>query len=322
MLLKLAPLVRAELGWQVDSHVVMSDACLTRGAACYAAVDVDEVSRLIRTSGSWERAIEPPERDFCYPARWKVAARTKWQREGRIDALEGEAFLLALRHAVRDRGRRRRRMLGFVDNQALLGAARKGRSSAPRLLGVCRRIAALALFADIRLHFRFVPSELNVADAPSRGSRGAGCDAWRVLSPALDAASKSECAAALLLRKQRRIDEAERQYQAKLDEIAPGAFPEIELPHFNTAGRRLFDPLWDRLSLVTGCALTGSSGGIMCAHVGQPADEREADTDAQAAIDATSVEACRGVGCWTLEGPIAGTNFELEPEEDEFTPSE
>ena len=197
----------------------MTDACLTQGAACYAKVDGKDVSRLIQTSGSWDRALEPPSREFCDPARWKVSARTKWKREGRIDALEGEGLLLGLRHAVRDPGRRGRRMLSYLDNQALLGSARKGRSSATRLLGVCRRVAALTLFAELRLHYRYVPSKLNVADAPSRGRPAAGCEAWGSMTAAELQASNDECAAALQQKQRRKADEAEQKYQQELAEI-------------------------------------------------------------------------------------------------------
>ena len=219
LLCKLAPFVRADLGWPVDSRVSMTDACLVRGAACYSDQSADEVRQMVQTSGSWERAVEPPAKDFCNPAQWKVAAKTKWRREGRIDALEGEALLLGLRHAVRSRTRRRRRVLCFVDNQALLGSLRKGRSSAVRLLHICRRVAAHALFAELRLHYRYVPSALNVADAPSRGKPNAGCQAWQSMTADEMGEAEAECAAAETRRRKRRFDAIESEYEARLAEI-------------------------------------------------------------------------------------------------------
>ena len=59
----------------------------------------------------------------------------------------------------------------LVDAQAVLFALIKGRSSAPTLRFEVRRIAAHALAADVLLHFLWVPSEHNPADAPSRGLR-------------------------------------------------------------------------------------------------------------------------------------------------------
>jgi hypothetical protein len=179
LLLRLAPFVRVDLEAAVDGRVYMTDACEVSGAACYADRDVNEVRRLIQTSASWGGAVEPPAREFCDPVGWKVAARAQWRRDGVIDALEGEALMLGVRHAVRHRSRRRKRVLFYVDNQALLGSVRKGRSSARRLLHVCRRVTSHALFAEVRLHFRYVPSDLNVADYPSRGLPNAGCKAWQ-----------------------------------------------------------------------------------------------------------------------------------------------
>lgn len=193
MLLRLAPFVRADLSWPVDSRVYMSDACEVAGAACYSTVEPELARSFVQTSASWEGACEPPGLDFCNPSRWRVGARTTWKRDGQIDALEGEAHLLGLRHAVRDRRRRRRRKLDFVDNQALLGCVRKGRSSARRLLRVCRRVASLVLFAELRLHLRYVPTDRNVADAPSRGAHGAGCEAWTPMPAQLRRASKAAC---------------------------------------------------------------------------------------------------------------------------------
>ena len=56
----------------------------------------------------------------------------------------------------------------FVDNLALALAAGKGRSTTARLRFTLRRIAALLLVCDVRLYVRWVPSERNPSDAPSR----------------------------------------------------------------------------------------------------------------------------------------------------------
>eukprot|EP00973_Karenia_brevis_P053402 7421516-Karenia_brevis.AAC.1 len=47
-------------------------------------------------------------------------------------------------------------------------AVSKGRSGSPGLLQVCREICALCLSSGSQIVVRWVPSELNVADAPSR----------------------------------------------------------------------------------------------------------------------------------------------------------
>ena len=57
-------------------------------------------------------------------------------------------------------------MLG--DSLSICGMFGKGRSSASALMGVTRRMAAHALVFNTPVCFRWIPSEWNVADGPSR----------------------------------------------------------------------------------------------------------------------------------------------------------
>ena len=64
-----------------------------------------------------------------------------------------------------------RRLVVFIDNQAALGATRSGRSSVSdlnALVSVCRELVSGCSAEPV---FLWVPSELNWADAPSRGTR-------------------------------------------------------------------------------------------------------------------------------------------------------
>ena len=47
-------------------------------------------------------------------------------------------------------------------------ALEKGRSSDPRILGICRRWASLCLACGVRMRVRWIPSEINVSDHDSR----------------------------------------------------------------------------------------------------------------------------------------------------------
>ena len=76
----------------------------------------------------------------------------------------------------------------------------------------CRRIAAHAIFAGLRIFWRYVPTHLNVADGPSRGQRWPG-----VLPPPAHAKWQQRCAAVLAGRHARREAAAERELQAKLE---------------------------------------------------------------------------------------------------------
>ena len=57
----------------------------------------------------------------------------------------------------------------MTDSQVTLGALAKGRSKVRILNEICRRVAGLALAHRVRLHWRYVRTWRNHADAPSRG---------------------------------------------------------------------------------------------------------------------------------------------------------
>lgn len=61
------------------------------------------------------------------------------------------------------------RCLVLGDSLTVALMASKGRSSSRGMLSACRRLAALGLGGGCALTIRWVPSELNAADAPSRG---------------------------------------------------------------------------------------------------------------------------------------------------------
>ena len=83
--------------------------------------------------------------------------------------LEATGLALALRWTLRSTQRHGKRTLLLVDARTVLGAASKGRSSAPTLRRQMMRVGALTLAGDLHLYFGYIPSEENPADAPSRG---------------------------------------------------------------------------------------------------------------------------------------------------------
>ena len=60
------------------------------------------------------------------------------------------------------------RFLFFVDHMSLCCALTKGRSSSPHLLSTCRTLAAYALACGLKNPTRWIASEHNPADLPSR----------------------------------------------------------------------------------------------------------------------------------------------------------
>ena len=98
----------------------------------------------------------------------------RWQEAEHINVQELRTVVGLLRHLIRGRENWRRRVLLFVDSMVALGALGKGRSSSPALLRLCRQVTAITLATRMMPFCRYIPSELNPADGPSRGQGQAG----------------------------------------------------------------------------------------------------------------------------------------------------
>ena len=106
--------------------------------------------------------------DVVQPKEWALCFNTHMQYPEHITLLEGRGFVAALRHKLRACRSFGKRHLHLGDNLGMVLLAEKGRSNAYGLLRVCRRLCALALAADCNFIYRWIPSELNVADHASR----------------------------------------------------------------------------------------------------------------------------------------------------------
>ena len=93
------------------------------------------------------------------------------QHEAHAGSLEASGLHLLLRWLLRVGKRHGHRVVALVDAKAILCAASKGRTSAASIRNDLRKIAALTIAGDLHMHYVYVPSEDNPADAPSRGVR-------------------------------------------------------------------------------------------------------------------------------------------------------
>ena len=73
-----------------------------------------------------------------------------------------------MRHLARSSQMWRSRVLAMTDSMVTLGSASKGRSSSYPLLRLCRQLLPLQLILEMRMLLRYIPSEVNPADGPSR----------------------------------------------------------------------------------------------------------------------------------------------------------
>ena len=144
---------------------------------CSDEVDLDPMwSHLENPCDPTLRFDEVPD-EVCDPKKWKVVHGRKFYRKEHITKIEGRALRLAVRHALRSQSNFNRRLLFLVDNMSLCLAICKGRSSSPLLIGAAQEIAALSLASGCRVVCRWIASERNPADGPSRGVRPDGT-AW------------------------------------------------------------------------------------------------------------------------------------------------
>lgn len=101
---------------------------------------------------------------------WSTQMMGRWQNtSSHITEKEGHALVLAVRHLSRASANRGKKHLVLVDSFSLSMAMGKGRACSFGLLRTTQKIAALSLACDFSIHTRWISSERNVADGPSRG---------------------------------------------------------------------------------------------------------------------------------------------------------
>lgn len=92
-----------------------------------------------------------------------------WRKPEHINVQELRTLVGLARHLSRSSSCWDSLYLVLVDSIVALGAASKGRSSAGALLRLCRPMIPINLVLNIRMLSRYIPSELNPSDGPSRG---------------------------------------------------------------------------------------------------------------------------------------------------------
>jgi hypothetical protein len=96
-----------------------------------------------------------------------LSTRAKWKAHS--GGLEAAAVAQSMRLLSRNPALHSHRGVFLVDARAVMGALRKGRTSAATLQHPLRMVSALCLACDWTWRYHYVPSESNAADWPSRG---------------------------------------------------------------------------------------------------------------------------------------------------------
>ncbi|CAE7247208.1 unnamed protein product [Symbiodinium sp. CCMP2592] len=112
--------------------------------------------------------FEEVPHDIMLRKHWCVAWSKPWEHEANILHTEARALTWSVEHLLRANRCIQKRLLCFSDNLPLVLTATKGRRKSAHLNKQLRKLAALCLATGSKVHVRWVPSEINPADAPSR----------------------------------------------------------------------------------------------------------------------------------------------------------
>ena len=130
------------------------------------------VSEVVQQSEQYISNNDFPEvpHNILQPDEWSTVCMGKWKHvDEAITIKEGRALVLALRRLARAQWSRGHKHLILLDNLALTFSVAKGRASNHTLLRINQKISALSLAGGFAVRVRWIPSELNNADGPSRG---------------------------------------------------------------------------------------------------------------------------------------------------------
>lgn len=167
----LAPLLRSSLTAPWFRLCIATDASSQGEGVVYTRLPPRQLALLSDVPLPLHLGVLHPLRvlhPFLVPCQWRVAISHPWRFNGHIDVLELRAIMAGLRWVASFPDAFGARVLIWCDNTPVVFSMRKGRSSSFGLLVVLRRIAALCLTCNIRCYVKWIPSELNPADKPSR----------------------------------------------------------------------------------------------------------------------------------------------------------
>ena len=182
----LLPLMRADVTRRTAPCLVQCDACNDGDAVVYTeSVQLDALrrealrprTRLRDATDRWEvkQALSCGFDTPLEPELYKVAVRYRYplgsaSRARHINAKELGVVEKAVRWANRRPDLRGRRLIVQTDSAVAAGVVRKGRSSKRALKRIARRVAAACIAERLELVGRWIPTDRNMADQPSRGS--------------------------------------------------------------------------------------------------------------------------------------------------------
>ena len=101
---------------------------------------------------------------------WVTTGMHRWRRPITLPVAEARAALYAVKHSLRACGSFGKKHVILSDSMTATLAISRGRSKHYHLRRVCQQVAALALCTGSQFFLRWIPSEMNPSDNPSRGT--------------------------------------------------------------------------------------------------------------------------------------------------------
>eukprot|EP00975_Prorocentrum_lima_P008824 1881258-Prorocentrum_lima.AAC.1 len=131
---------------------------------------------------------------------------------------------------IRDRGHR---VLVLGDNLAVMCSLCKSRAADWGLLGLCRVSSSISLAANLRVNPRWIPSEHNPADGPSRRFEPAS-----FLSLPVNVQDGAPCTSALAAKSNRMLKPGRRKLASRPFGMSPAEFIQLQSSSGQKAWRR------------------------------------------------------------------------------------
>ena len=168
----LAPLMYADLSQQWSDRVIATDACTSGYGVAASRATPDAMSTIARCPAV--PPVDTPEDVCAFTCMemgvriWKAAISAPYLYPQHISTLELQCVLVAIRWLLSHPAAIGKRVLMLGDSQVVTYALNKGRTSAPSLFLPLRRLSCFVLASGLRMSYRWIPSEFNPADGPSR----------------------------------------------------------------------------------------------------------------------------------------------------------
>jgi hypothetical protein len=158
------------------------------GGALDVLTDPKTVTPLAVANTDWVERVGFPEVPVSCVGNfntWRTVASRRLKFDESISIKEGRGVVLGVNHILKNVDAFHKRHLMLVDNFGVALALCKGRAASYGLLQICRRVAAYSLASNTLLSFRWITSETNPADVPSRRYEPRTLNSKHVASPHL-----------------------------------------------------------------------------------------------------------------------------------------